>query len=175
MELTLEQLKAISMSKNELILQQVLPALNETLSKYEINTPIRVAHFLAQVLHESAAFRYFEEIASGKAYEGRKDLGNINEGDGMKYKGRGIIQITGRANYTLISQDLGVDFVNNPKTLADKKWAVVSAGWFWNKRKLNAIADTDDFIKVTKRVNGGTNGLEDRRRYLLKAKTVLGI
>lgn len=175
MELTLDQLKSISMSKNELILQQVLPALNETLAKYQINTPLRVAHFLAQVLHESGAFRYFEEIASGKAYEGRKDLGNINEGDGVKFKGRGIIQITGRTNYTLLSQDLGVDFVNNPKILADKKWAVVSAGWFWNKRKLNEIADADDFIKLTKRVNGGTNGIDDRRRYLVKAKAVLGI
>ena len=173
MELNLQQLTAISQSKNQAVLQAVLPGLNECMAKYEINTPLRACHFLAQILHESGRFVYFEEIASGKAYEGRKDLGNTQAGDGVKFKGRGVIQITGRANYASISKDLGVDFVANPPLLADKKWGVISAGWFWNKRKLNIAADADDFIKVTKRINGGTNGLEDRRKYLNLAKSVL--
>jgi predicted chitinase len=173
MELNLQQLTDITKLNNPTLLSEILSGLNECMAKYEINTPIRVCHFLAQILHESGRFKYFEEIASGKAYEGRADLGNTQPGDGVKFKGRGAIQITGRANYASISKDLGVDFVANPPLLASRKWGIISAGWFWNKRKLNIAADADDFIKVTKRINGGTNGLEDRRKYLNQAKAVL--
>ncbi|HEX5149922.1 MAG TPA: glycoside hydrolase family 19 protein [Parafilimonas sp.] len=159
--------------------------INETCTKFQINTPIRALCFLAQVGHESGGLFFTEELASGSAYEGRSDLGNTQPGDGVRFKGRGLIQITGRANYTAISNDLGIDFVANPTLLGGKnanvctteqlKNAAMSAGWFWNSRNLNAIADKidinkpieddanlDQFEAMTKKINGGTNGLPDR-------------
>lgn len=167
--ITLEQLSNISGVKKQK-LKPIIGVLNETLKKYQINTKLRIIHFLAQVLHESGAFQYFTEFASGSAYEGRKDLGNTNIGDGVRFKGRGAIQITGRFNYNKLSKDLGYDFINDPKKLAELPWAILSSGWFWNLKKLNSYADKDDLIAVTKRVNGGTNGLDDRRKYQLMAK-----
>lgn len=173
MELTLDQLVAITKLKKSAKLQEILPELNATMAKYEINTPLRACHFLAQVLHESGKFVYFEEIASGKAYEGRKDLGNTEAGDGVRFKGRGVIQITGRANYLKLSKDFAVDFVAEPAKLATTKYGILSAGWFWKWKGLNALADADDILKVTKKVNGGTNGLDDRKLHLANAKKVL--
>lgn len=147
--------------------------LNNCMIKYNINTPIRQQHFLAQVMHESMCFVYFEEIASGKEYEGRKDLGNTLLGDGVKYKGRGVIQITGKANYAEISKDLGVDFINHPELLENDEYGILSAGWFWNKRNLNNFADKDDIISITKRINGSLNGLNDRQLQLNKCKKVI--
>ena len=103
---------------------------------------------------------------SGMKYEGRKDLGNTSKGDGPRYKGRGFIQITGRHNYSLISQDLGEDFVNNPELLEQDEWAVASAFWFWKRNRLNGFADNDDVLTITKRINGGTNHLQERKDYL---------
>jgi putative chitinase len=171
--LSLNQLKEIlgpSPRKNPAIL---LPEINKTLTKYKINTPLRIAHFLAQVLHESGRFGWFTELATGKAYEGRADLGNTQPGDGTKYKGRGAIQITGRSNYTLLSSDLNAGFVDNPELLTTTEYAILSAGWFWNKRKLNRFADIDDIRAITKKVNGGYNGLQERVAYYNKAKKVL--
>lgn len=145
----------------------------DNLTEYAVNTSLRIAAFLAQVGHESGRLRYLEEIASGEAYEGRKDLGNYYPGDGKRYKGRGLIQITGRANYEAISKDLGVDFVSEPEKLAEPEYAVVSAFWFWNKKKLNELADAERFIDITKRINGGTNGLEDRTKLYNKALAML--
>jgi hypothetical protein len=116
---------------------------------------------------------YNKEIASGKAYEGRKDLGNIKVGDGVLFKGRSFIQITGRSNYKLISEALGVDFISNPVLLESDQYAFLGAGWFWNTKKLNKYADVDDFLTITKRINGGTNGLEDRKNWLMKCKAVI--
>lgn len=144
--------------------------LNEFIDKYNITTPIRVRMFLAEVGHESGQLRYSEELASGEAYEGRKDLGNIEVGDGKKYKGRGLIQLTGRSNYSELSNAFGVDFINNPSLLKEPEWAVKSACWFWNRKFLNSIADTGDFKKVTKIINGGYNGLEDRLKLYELAK-----
>jgi putative chitinase len=168
--ITLDQLKQIASTKNVTLLTELVVPLNECLERYEINTKLRVCHFLAQVLHESGSFIYFRELASGTAYEGRKDLGNVNPGDGVKYKGRGVIQITGRANYASLSKDLGVDFVNQPLLLENHQWGVISAGWFWNKRSLNKYADLDNVEKITRMVNGGLNGFDDRKKYLAKAK-----
>lgn len=147
--------------------------LSDTMVRYEINTPKRIQHFLSQVLHESMNLYYVKEIASGKAYEGRKDLGNINAGDGVRYKGRGFIQITGRANYASLSKDLGVDFISNPELLETPEYAALSAGWFWNKKGLNKLADKDDAIGITKIINGGKTGLTDRLKKLSIVKSVV--
>ncbi len=163
----------------------LLPYLIDTCFRYRINTPARLLCFLAQVGHESGGLFYTEELASGKAYEGRKDLGNTHPGDGIRFKGRGLIQITGRANYASISDDFGEDFVTQPQLLGAKniklctpqqmKYAALGAGWFWNHKNLNEIADNIDisrpidegdnlihFKAMTKKINGGYNGLQDR-------------
>jgi putative chitinase len=142
----------------------------------DINTPLRQAHFIAQVGHESYDFRYSEEIASGTAYEGRKDLGNTTPGDGPKFKGRGLIQITGRANYTAYGQHKGRDFVTPPNyelIATDPELGVDVACWFWTKHGLNELADADDIRAVTKVINGGYNGLADRQTRLDRAKCFL--
>jgi putative chitinase len=147
--------------------------LNETMEKYQINTPLRIRHFLAQVLHESAKLYYTKELASGQAYEGRKDLGNLLPGDGVKFKGRGLIQITGRFNYEKLSKEFGVDFIKFPELLELPKHATLSAGWFWNKNELNTYADKDDVKTITKKINGGYNGLEDRTAILAATKSII--
>ena len=151
-------------------LDEILPFLVDSCKKYEINTPKRENCFLAQIAVESGEFRYLKEIASGAAYEGRVDLGNVDPGDGVEYKGSGLIQITGRANYQLISNDFGVDFISNPELLETPEYATQSACWFWNTHGLNRLADIDDFVHITKRINGGTNGLLQREDYWQKAK-----
>ena len=142
----------------------------------QINTPLRQAHFLAQLGHESGSLRYTAELASGAAYEGRADLGNIQPGDGPRFKGRGLIQITGRTNYTNYGSDRGQDYITglNPNLLAtDPNIAADCSGWFWATRHLNELADNDDLLTITKRINGGTNGLDDRARRLKLAKCLL--
>ncbi len=143
--------------------------------KYNINTKMRMAHFLSQVLHESCCFIYLQELASGEQYEGRKDLGNTSKGDGKRYKGRGVLQITGKVNYMRVSKALGVDFVSNPYLLEQPEYAVTSAMWWWNEHKLNELADKDELTKITKIINGGYNGKESRLKYLGKAKRALGL
>jgi len=149
--------------------------LNATLHKYDINTPERVAAFLAQVAHESGSLKYVREIADGSAYEGRIDLGNTEPGDGKKYKGRGLIQITGRFNYKAVGEALAYDFITHPDHLERPGAAAMSAGWFWDKHDLNALADANDFRKITKRINGGYNGLEDRLNHWNRCKKALHI
>lgn len=147
-----------------------LPYLNKYMQRYGINNRMRVCHFLAQIAHESGELRYTKEIASGAQYEGRKDLGNTQPGDGIRYKGRGLIQITGRANYKQISDATGIDFYNHPDWLELPQWATMSACWWWNSRGLNAMADKDELTNITKQINGGKNGLQDRLKYLGRAK-----
>jgi len=160
-------------------LQAITDALNETFNKYDISNGLRMCHFLAQVLHESSAFRFSVEIWGNtdaqKKYDTRVDLGNTPEldGDGFKYRGRGWIQLTGKTNYRLASAEFGQDFLGEPDLLAKEPWDSLAAGWFWNRRKLNTFADADDIISITKRVNGGFNGLNDRKMWLTKAKNVL--
>lgn len=150
-----------------------LPYLNKYMAKYGISNRMRACHFLAQIAHESGELRYTRELASGKEYEGRKDLGNTQKGDGVRYKGRGLIQITGRANYNQISKATGIDFEGHPDWLEWPQWATMSACWWWNKRGLNEMADRDELTNITKRINGGTNGLQDRLKYLGRAKKVI--
>lgn len=151
------------------------PILDRWCEHYGIDTPLRLAHFLAQLGHESGELRYTEELASGLAYEGRADLGNSEQGDGPRYKGRGLIQLTGRANYTAFSKYIGVDYVAHPERLKEPTPAVVVACWFWCSRNLNKYADADDLRGVTRRVNGGYNGLGSRADFLARAKKVFGI
>ena len=149
------------------------PYLNSAMAEFEINTPLREAAFIAQLAHESGEFRYVKELASGEAYEARKDLGNCEPGDGVRFKGRGLNQITGRANYERLSAYFGVDFVANPELLESPEWACRSAAWFWKTHGLNELADKEDFKLITKRINGGYNGIQERLAYYAKALTVM--
>lgn len=172
MDITKEQLLAIMPYARERA-EVFLPFLNKYMSRFGIDNRMRECHFLAQIAHESGELRYTRELASGKEYEGRRDLGNVRPGDGVRYKGRGLIQITGRANYEQISKATGMDFVGHPDWLELPQWATMSACWWWNNRGLNALADKDELTTITKRINGGTNGLQDRLRYLGRAKRVI--
>lgn len=149
--------------------------LNQVLERFEINTPQRIACFMAQLAHESGSLRYVRELASGQAYEGRKDLGNTQPGDGVKFKGRGLIQVTGRANYAAVSRYFCQDFVGNPTLLEHPMWAAMTAGWYWESRKLNELADAGDFRRITIKINGGLNGYEDRLKHYSRCKKALGI
>lgn len=153
------------------------PALSAAMDRYDINTPLRMAHFLAQIGYESGRLRYCREVwgptPAQIRYEGRADLGNIHPGDGKRFMGRGLIQLTGRANYSQASQALGVDFVGQPELLEQPEYAALSAAWFWHSRDLNRLADSDAALMITKRINGGTNGLDDRLKLLERAKRVL--
>lgn len=141
-------------------------------AKYDINTPRRAAMAVAQMAHESAGFRTSTEYASGAAYEGRADLGNVRPGDGRRFRGRSRIQITGRTNYTAVSRALGVDFVATPAKLAESPWSEMAACWWWSAHGCSAIADTGDFIALTRRINGGVNGLADRQELYARARQV---
>jgi len=144
--------------------------------KYGITTPLQMTHYIAQLGHESMSFLYTEELASGAAYEGRKDLGNKVAGDGQRFKGRGLIQLTGRANYTAYSKFTGIDYLSDPTLLStDPMVAVDVSCWFWKDRGLATLAERDDVKAVTKRINGGYNGLDDRMQNLRRAKAVLGL
>lgn len=139
--------------------------INLALSKFEINNSFRIAAFLAQIAHESGSLKYKEELASGIAYEARKDLGNINPGDGKRYKGRGLIQLTGRSNYTWASKALGIDLINNPTLATTPTISAKIAGLYWQSRGLNKLADMNtiaSFRDITKKINGGLNGWIDR-------------
>ena len=180
-----------------------LDPLNETFAKYDISNPKRQAAFIGQCAHESGNFKTLEEnlyystnglmrtwpsrfptldvaekyannpeAIANKVYSGR--LGNTEEGDGWKYHGRGLIQLTGKENYANCGSGLGVDLVGNPNWLVDPKYAALSAGWFWNKKGLNSLADVQDYETMTKRINGGILGLDDRKAKIAKAISVLG-
>lgn len=138
-----------------------------------LDTGLRLAHFMGQCAHESGGFRYMEEIASGAAYEGRADLGNTQPGDGKRYKGRGPIQLTGRANYRAFGREVGIDFEAHPEIVAFPSIGLMAAVRYWNSRGLNAKADADDLLGITKAINGGTNGLEDRKVQTAKAKGLI--
>jgi putative chitinase len=152
---------------------------NAAMALYAIDTPARQAAFLAQAGHESGGFVFTRELwgptAAQLKYEGRLDLGNTHPGDGKRYMGRGLIQITGRANYQEISNDIGVGFVTSPELLEQTSGAAQSAAWFWNKRNLNQYADSGDFETLTRRINGGLNGLPDRQARWNIAKIALGV
>ena len=144
-----------------------------TLARYAIDTPLRVAHFLAQIAHESDGFCTTEEYSDGRAYEGRRDLGNVKPGDGPRYKGRGLIQLTGRMNYALTGKALGLNLVGDPLSVNDPVTYLLVACEFWTRLKINAGCDADDLYEVTRLVNGGLNGLDSRLAYLTHAKALV--
>ncbi len=178
MTITPNVLHAIYPAASRADIAELAPALARTMARYDIDSPLRQAHFLAQIGHESGQLRYREEIASGAQYEGRRSLGNVQPGDGRRFKGRGLIQLTGRANYQQYdsARNLGGTLLVDPGRVAsDPDLCVDVAGWFWHTRKINALADRDDLRAVTRRINGGTRGLTERQALLRRAKTVLGI
>jgi putative chitinase len=164
--ITKKQLSHIWDVKETTISDRIMSDLNSCLSRFQINTPIRMRHFISQISHESGGGKWMKELASGSAYEGRRDLGNTQPGDGRKYKGAGFIQLTGRANYSAFSKFMkdpkimdGVDYValNYPAT---------SAGFWWTNNNMNALCDRNPTVEeVTRRVNGGLNGIADRKVY----------
>ena len=195
--MTNEQLTALGID------EKWLDPLNETFEKYDINTPQRQAYFIGQCAHESNNFKVLQEnlnysaeglmktwpsrfptleIANqyarqpakiaGKVYNGR--LGNTNEEEAAKYLGRGLIQLTGKENYANCGSGISVDLLGNPDWLLDPKYAALSAGWFFNKKGLNSLADSQDIETMTKRINGGLIGLDDRKAKIAKALSVLG-
>lgn len=171
--ITREMIKAIAPNSKEEIIGPLVGYLNKYMPKYEVNNYLRVCHFLAQAAHESASFRTLEEYASGAAYEGRKDLGNTQRGDGVRYKGRGIFQLTGRANYRTIGAKIGKDLENNPELAESPEVSVLTALEYWKSRNLNKWADEDNVERITRLINGGLNGFEDRKKYLARCKQVI--
>ena len=150
-------------------------ALNDAMVEFGISDNIlREAAFIAQVAEESGELRYTHEIATGLAYEGRQDLGNIYPGDGVKYRGEGDLEITGRFNFTHYGELLGLDLVNHPEILQEPGPGARVAACFWQKNGLNELADKEDFLLITRRINGGANGYPARLAYYERAKTVLG-
>lgn len=174
------------------------------LDSYDINTPLRLAHFFAQIEHEShlkpvaenlnyssngllKTFRKYFTVEQAKRYERKPQMianrvyadrmgnGSESSGDGWKYRGRGFIQITGKYNYILLSKDTRIDYVNNPDMLLNEADAMISACWYWNKNNINIYADKDDINAVTKAINGVYNGLDDRKLLLNKYKKVFGV
>lgn len=193
MLLTKEQLKGIMPLITQKNLDLFISPLNVTLEKYQINTPKRIGCFLSQAGHETASFRYMRELATGAAYDVGQlavNLGNTPEddGDGERYKGRGIFQTTGLANYKRVSKVMGIDFVKNPELLELPENACTAAGIYWTDRKLALWADKLDmskelglkikdeytpFEEMSRRINGGFKGYEDRLDYLRRASKVL--
>lgn len=153
-----------------------LPHIEEAMQEFQINTPQRKAMFLSQIGHESGGLHWVVELwgptDAQKRYEGRHDLGNTQIGDGFRFRGRGLIQTTGRANYKDTGDALGVDLIAQPELLGQAALAARSAGWYWSSRGLNAIADSGNFVLVTRRINGGINGLTERQALYDAAQEV---
>ncbi|UGT93058.1 hypothetical protein LTS72_06970 [Mycobacterium ostraviense] len=174
--ITAEQLRQIMPTLSPEKAAQYLPMLDKAMAEAQINKPQRRAAFLAQLAHESGELKWFEEFADGSAYEGRTDLGNIQPGDGPRFKGRGPIQITGRSNYTRAGQALGVDLANNPDLAARPDIGFRIAQWYWTTHNLNILADGGpaNFDDITRAINGGLTNKADRDQYYATALRVLG-
>jgi putative chitinase len=190
MKLTAEQIAKASGSSLENA-EKFRPYLNKYLDKYGVNTPNRILAFLSQIGHESGGFKYTLERASGSAYEGNTDLGNVYAGDGVKYKGRGLIQLTGRANYQKMSEKTGKDLINNPQLVEQPDLATEVSVIWWKDRKRNGLtlnewADKFDLTQpldsannkdihenITRGINGGTTGISDRLQRLKNGVSIL--
>jgi putative chitinase len=177
MLITSDILKKIEPKAKKAIIDDLAKYLTPAMEAAGINTANRVAHFLAQAAHESDGFKTLQEYwgptAAQKKYEGRKDLGNTVAGDGSLFRGRGIFQITGRANYKTIGKAIGEDLITDPTRAATGEISVKTAVNYWVSRNLNELADHDDVRAITKKINGGYNGLEDRISRLNKIRTFI--
>ena len=175
--LTTTQLSQIMPGLAEAKTTLYLPPLNQAMQRFAVDTVLRAAAFVAQLAHESGEFRFMEEIwgptAAQRGYEGRADLGNTQPGDGKRFKGRGPIQITGRANYKKYGGLLGIDLIGSPERAAAPDVAFLIAGLYWATNHLNELADAQQFVAITKRINGGINGLPDRQMFYERAKRAL--
>lgn len=202
MEITKEQLLLI-MPGAKKVADEYLPVLNKTMQRYSINTPLRMCHFLAQVAHESgelqhtvenlnysaeallktfpkyfnkgnvAAYARKAEKIANRVYANRMGNGSESSGDGYRYRGRGLMQLTGRTNYSAFDRDVEVDIMKHPEKLQEPCWATEVAGWFWKRNSLNALADADNIDALRRRVNGGTNGLTQVKVYYQRARLVI--
>jgi putative chitinase len=202
--ITADQIKKQYPNAKPFIVDALIGSLSTLADKYGLNTPLRLAHFLAQTAHESGGFRLVEENLNYSAdgltkifpkyfkdkdpneyarqpekianvvYASRMGNGDTASGDGFKFRGRGLIQLTGRSNYTAFAKDMGVEVEEAVAFLGTPPGAVESAAWFWNKNGLNALADKDDVTAVTKKINGGTIGLDDRKKHTTEFKEILG-
>lgn len=154
-----------------------LPAIEAAMAEFDINTPLRQAAFLAQIGHESGGLHWLVELwgptIAQSHYDYRDDLGNKLPGDGYKFRGRGLLQVTGRANYEATGKALGTDLIANPELLATPPLAARSAAWWWKTHGCNQFADREQFVLLTRRINGGVNGLEERQKLYNTAKAVL--
>jgi putative chitinase len=178
MILTAQQLRLSMPNCPYPLAQAMIGPLNAAMERASINTPMRIIPFLAQVGHESVDLTFMKEIASGDAYEGRKDLGNTEPGDGRRFKGRGPIQVTGRDNYTKFAAWSGLDCVNHPELLEIPEHGFLASAWFWLNKNLNELADAGDFLKISTRINGKRadgfpNGWIDRQARFAAIKRVL--
>lgn len=173
MMVTAARIRALSIHADPEIADGI-EAHNDLLAKYGIDTPLRIAHFMAQLAHESDGFQTAREYHDGSNYEDRADLGNTHPGDGRRYRGRGLIQLTGRDNYRRAGEALGRNLVGHPEMVEQFPVALEVSCWFWSSNNINLHADRDDVVAVTKTINGGHNGLNDRRRRLKIAKRIWG-
>jgi putative chitinase len=204
MKITTDQLKKIiGTNYTDDKITKLVDALNQTFEKYEINTQLRICHFLAQVIHESGSFKavsenlnysadglmkifpkYFTsqtvnnyarkpEMIANHVYCNRMGNGDEKSGEGFKFRGRGFMQITGKSNYLRLKESLQIDIINKPELLEQLPYCMLSAGWYWSSRLLNSYADKDNILAITKAINGGTIGLNDRKLWLTKCKNVI--
>lgn len=170
------QLAYVWNCRESLIQDSEIVELNQCLQKFQINTSSRIRHFISQISHESGGGRYKEELASGSEYEYRSDLGNIQSGDGRKYKGAGYIQLTGRANYQAFANYIQDDKVMTGVTYVANTYPFTSAGFWWYSNRMNDLCDSNPTVEqVTRRVNGGLNGIEDRKMYFKRCCDVISI
>jgi putative chitinase len=175
---TLAELREVMTTLQQTKAAAYLPPLNKAMAEFHIESRLRKAAFLGQVAHESGELKWFHELASGMEYDISKNpklargLGNVNPGDGPRYKGRGPIQLTGRANYRACGKALGLDLEENPDIAVEPGVAFRTAGWFWDTHGLNALADKEDYKLITRRINGGYNGYDDRVQYYERALKV---
>lgn len=172
--ITKKQLAYIWDVNENLISDRIISDLNNCLERFKINTPQRMRHFISQISHESGGGRWMQELASGDAYEGRTDLGNTQPGDGRKYKGAGFIQLTGRANYSAFSKFMNDAKIMNGVDYVSLTYPATSAGYWWHSNDMNNLCDNSPSVEqVTRRVNGGYNGLEDRKIYYRRCLDVI--
>lgn len=171
---TKEQLARIWKCHVSLIKDTEIVELNQCLRQFEITTPSRIRHFLSQISHESGGGRYLKEIASGDAYEGRKDLGNTQPGDGRRFKGAGYLQMTGRANYQAFANFIGDPKVMEGVDYVAEKYPFTCSGFWWMNNKMNILCDRNASVEeITRKVNGGLNGISDRKMYYARTLEVI--